>query len=170
MNHPFLPRRAALALCIALAAGTLSPSIAHASGAAEAVSFQPNNPWTQEIGSVSRNDYSREYSVSIGAGKTLQINLVTRNPNVYFQVRTANDSTPLVDTEKTGATTWSTQVAADTTYTVRVFIDPDVAQRGEVAKYALQIGQYGPKDMQPAMPAAPASPPSPSSSSASGSP
>jgi len=115
---------------------------------AVAVSFQENNPWTQEIGSVDRYNDSHDYSVQVEAGKTLQINLVTRDPNVFFRVRDQTADQQLVDTFKTGATTWSTPVATATTYVVHVYVDPDAMTRGEVAKYALQIGRYGASDMQ----------------------
>uniref|UniRef100_UPI002631241E hypothetical protein n=1 Tax=Mycobacterium sp. TaxID=1785 RepID=UPI002631241E len=51
------------AACLALPAFADSPV---------AVSFQANNPWTQEIGSVDRYNDSHEYSVQVEAGKTLQ--------------------------------------------------------------------------------------------------
>lgn len=112
------------------------------------VSFQANNPWTQEIGSVDRYNDSHDYSVQVEAGKTLQINLVTRDPNVFFKVRDQTAGQQLVDTFKTGATTWSTPVTTATTYVIHVYVDPDAMTRGEVAKYALQIGRYGASDMQ----------------------
>ncbi|HET7222917.1 MAG TPA: hypothetical protein VFI81_06955, partial [Rhodanobacteraceae bacterium] len=34
------------------------------------------------------------------------------------------------------------------TYTIHVYVQPDAMQRGEVADYALQIGQYGQSDMR----------------------
>jgi len=117
---------------------------------AVAVSFQPNNPWTQEIGSVDRYDDSHDYSVQVDAGKTLQINLVTRDPNVFFKVRNETERDQLVDTFQTGATTWSTPVAAAATYLIHVYVDPAAMTRGEVAKYALQIGRYGAADMRAA--------------------
>lgn len=114
------------------------------------VSFQANNPWTQEIGSVDRYNDSHDYSVQVEAGKTLQINLVTRDPNVFFKVRNETTGEQLVDTFKTGATTWSAPVTTEATYVIHVYVDPDAMTRGEVAKYALQIGRYGAADMQAA--------------------
>jgi hypothetical protein len=115
-----------------------------------AVTFQAGNPWTQEIGSVSHDDTSHDYSVAVGADKTLQVNLVSRDPNIFFTVKNQNDRKELVDTMKTGATTWSTQNAAAATYTIHVYVQPDAMPRGSVSKYALQIGQYGAQDLQPA--------------------
>lgn len=112
------------------------------------VSFQTNNPWTQEIGSVDSRHDSHDYSVDVAAGKTLQINLVTRDPNVFFKVTNETEDKQLVDTFKTGATTWSTQNPAAAKYTVHVYVDPNAMQRGEQAQYALQIGQYGQSDMR----------------------
>lgn len=129
------------AACVALPAFADSPV---------AVTFQANNPWTQEIGSVDRFNDSHDYSVQVEAGKTLQINLVTRDPNVFFKVRNETEGNQLVDTFKTGATTWSAPVAAAATYVIHVYVDPDAMTRGEVAKYALQIGRYGAADMQAA--------------------
>lgn len=129
------------AACLALPAFADSPAT---------VSFQANNPWTQEIGSVDRYNDSHDYSVQVDAGKTLQINLVTRDPNVFFKVRNQTKDNQLVDTFKTGATTWSTPVTTAATFVIHVYVDPDAMTRGEVAKYALQIGRYGAADMQAA--------------------
>lgn len=115
---------------------------------ATAVSFQANNPWTQEVGSVDRFHESRDYTVQVGAGKTLQVNLVTRDPNVFFKVRNDTQRKDLVDTLSTGATTWSASNTDAGTYTIHVYVQPDAMQRGEVADYALQIGQYGESDMR----------------------
>ena len=112
------------------------------------VTFQPNNPWTQEIGKVTRMDNTQDYTVAIAAGKTFQINLVTRDPNVFFKVRNDTTRDDLVDTLNTGATTWSVTTTDAATYTVRVYVQPEAMQRGEVADYALQIGQYGQSDMR----------------------
>lgn len=129
------------------AACTALPAFADAPAT---VSFQANNPWTQEIGSVDRFNDSHDYQIQVAAGKTLQINLVTRDPNVFFKVRNETEDKQLVDTFQTGATTWSTPVTAASTYVVHVYVDPNAMTRGEVAKYALQIGQYGAADMQAA--------------------
>lgn len=112
-----------------------------------AVTFQDHNPWAQEVGSVTRTDSSHDYTVAVDAGKTLQINLVTRNPNVFFKV-TDGSGKLLLDTYTTGATTWSTPNAAAMTYAIHVYIQPDAIERGDEAKYALQVGQYGQADMQ----------------------
>jgi hypothetical protein len=112
------------------------------------VTFQANNPWTQEVGNVSRRDSSHDYSVAVAAIKTLQINLVTRDPNVFFKVRNDTQDKQLTDSIQTGATTWSTQNTTAATYTIHVYVEPDAMQRGEVADYALQIGQYGQSDMR----------------------
>lgn len=143
-----LPRRFAIATVIGVAGACLSlPVLAEQP---VAVTFQAGNPWTQEIGSVSREDSSHDYAVAADAGKTFQINLVSRNPNIFFTVKAQGERKALVDTYKTGATTWSTQNAAATTYTIHVYVQSEAMQRGDVAKYALQIGQYGAQDMQPA--------------------
>lgn len=148
MSELCLPRRFAVAAAIGIAGACLMlPAMADP---ATTVTFQANNPWTQEIGNVSHSDHLHEYTVAITAGKTLQINLVTRNPNVYFSVKNDTSGKQLVDTHQTGATTWSTPNAAAATYTIRVYIDPDTIRSGDSAKYALQIGQYGAADMQAA--------------------
>jgi hypothetical protein len=135
---------------LGFAAGVLAACIALPVFAddATAVSFQANNPWTQEVGSVDRFHESRDYTVQVGAGKTLQVNLVTRDPNVFFKIRNETRDEQLVDTFQTGATTWSTQNTDAATYTIHVYVDPATMQRGEEAKYALQIGQYGAADMR----------------------
>jgi hypothetical protein len=83
-----------------------------------AVTFEANNPWTQQIGSITRDASSLDYAVAVVAGKTLQINLITRNPNLYFKVKSDAHRKWLTDTIKTGATTWSTEVAEAATYTI----------------------------------------------------
>lgn len=114
------------------------------------VTFQANNPWTQQVGSVNHYNSSHDYSVAIAVGKTLQINLVTRDPNVFFKVQDQTHRKQLLDTYQTGATTWSRPNPTATDYTIHVYVDPAAMQRGEDAKYALQIGQYGAEDMQAA--------------------
>ncbi|MGH8163242.1 MAG: hypothetical protein ACREP1_02785 [Rhodanobacteraceae bacterium] len=138
MNASRFFSRAALstsALGLAFAAAT-------AALAADTIAFNPGNPWTQPVGNVSKTDNFHEYLVNASAGKTLQINLVTKNPNVYFSVMPAQSHKPLTDTQKTGDTTWSTRVAMDGTYTVRVYEDADATPSGEQTKYALQVGMY----------------------------
>lgn len=141
-------RLAAIAAAIGIAAACMTlPALADTP---VTVTFQANNPWTQEVGSVDRYDSSHDYSVAVAAGKTLQVNLVTRDPNVFFKVKDEGQRKQMVDTYKTGATTWSTPNPTATTYTIHVYVDPAAMQRGEDAKYALQIGQYGAEDMQAA--------------------
>lgn len=115
---------------------------APAAFAADAIAFNPGSPWAQTIGNVSKADNFHEYLVNASAGKTLQINLVTKNPNVYFSVMPVQSHKPLIDTQKTGDTTWSTRIAMDGTYTVRVYEDADATPSGEQTKYALQVGMF----------------------------
>lgn len=114
------------------------------------VTFQANSHWAQEVDTVGRDNSSRDYSVAVEANKTLQINLVTRDPNIFFKVRDETRGKRLIDTYQTGATTWSTQTTKPTTYSIHVYVIPEAMQRGENPKYALQIGQYGQSDLQPA--------------------
>lgn len=109
---------------------------------ADAISFSPGSPWAQTIGTVSKTDNFHEYSVSADAGKTLQINLISRNPNLFFRVLPADSGKPLVDTASNGATTWTTKPDATATYTVRVYEDPATVASGDITKYALQVGVY----------------------------
>ena len=126
------------ALGAALAFTTLAiPAIA-----AEPISFSPGNPWSQTIGSVDKTSSFQEYSVTTDAGKTLQINLISRNPNLFFRVLPADSRKPLVDTATNGATTWSTKPEANATYTVRVYQDPSTVASTDVTKYALQVGIF----------------------------
>lgn len=122
---------------------------AHAADSTQ-VTFQPNTPWVQKVDTVSRQDSSHDYTVAVAANKTFQVNLVTRDPNVFFTVKDETQDKQLVDTYKTGATTWSTKTSAPTTYLIHVYVIPEAMQRGETPKYALQIGQYGAADMQAA--------------------
>lgn len=133
MQHLLL--RGALAAALALAVATPAMCV-------EPISFIPGNPWTQTIGSVTKTSNFQEYSFTAGGGKTLQINLISRNPNLYFRVVSADSRDPLVDTMKSGATTWTTKPATNETYTVRVYQDPSTIATGDTTKYALQVGVY----------------------------
>ncbi len=127
-------------LAAALAAGALAmpqPSLA-----ADAISFTPGNPWAQAVGSISKSDDYHEYTVHASGGKTLKINLISRNPNLFFKVLPPDSHTPLVDTMSNGATSWSIQPAADIDYTVRVYVEPDMIPSNEVSKFALQVGVF----------------------------
>lgn len=113
------------------------------------VTFQPNTHWVQEVDTLDHYDYYHDYSVTIEPGKILQINLITRDPNIFFKIKDETSGRQLVDTYKTGATTWSAPAGtAAATYTIHVYVQPDALQRDEKPKYALQIGQYGQSDMQ----------------------
>jgi len=125
------------AFCAALTLAMTTPALC-----AEAISFSPGNPWSQTIGSVTRGSNYQEYSVTTDAGKTLQINLISRNPNLYFRVLSADSHKPLVDTMNDGATTWTTKPGTGETFTVRVYQDPATIASGDVTKYALQVGIY----------------------------
>lgn len=124
----------------------ISPAIA---GAPVTVTFQPNSHWVQEVDALSQSDYYHDYSVAIEPGKILQINLITRDPNIFFKIKNETTGKQEVDTYQTGATTWSAPAgAAAATYTIHVYVQPDAMQRDETPKYALQVGQYGQSDMQ----------------------
>lgn len=124
----------------------IAPAIA---GSPVTVTFQPNTHWAQEVNTLSRYDYYHDYSVAIEPGKILQINLITRDPNIFFKVKNETTGKQEVDTYRTGATTWSIPAGtASATYTIHVYAQPEALQRDEKPKYALQIGQYGQSDMQ----------------------
>jgi hypothetical protein len=136
MQHVF--RRGALCAALAIAiAAFAAPAVS-----ADAISFSPGSPWSQTIGSVSKSDDFHEYTVNADAGKTLQINLISRNPNLFFRVVPADSHKPLVDTFNNGATTWTTKPETNATYTVRVYQDPATVTGDDVTKYALQVGIY----------------------------
>jgi hypothetical protein len=113
-----------------------------------AVTFAPDSVWAQEIGSLDRSNKSVDYTVAGVAGKTFKLNLLTRSPNVQLKVKDQNRRKPVLDSQKTGETTWTTVNPTDTTYTIQVYIDPVAVPSGETVKYALQIGQYGVEDFQ----------------------
>ncbi len=139
--------RTALGVSLGLAAACMSlPAFADTP---VAVTFAANSVWAQEIGNLDHSDNSLDYTVAVAAGKTLQLNLLSRNPNVHFRVKDQSQGKVVLDTLKTGESTWSTPNATATTYVIRVFIDPAAMTSGETAKYALQIGQYGTEDLQP---------------------
>lgn len=131
-----------LSVRIALAATFLAGCVAITAHAADTISFKAGSPWAQSVGKVSKNDNFHEYLVNAAPGKTLQINLISRNPNLHFRVLPPDSRTPLVDTQKTGATTWSDKMTTATVYTVRVYEDPDTVASDDVTKYALQVGIF----------------------------
>jgi hypothetical protein len=133
MQHALLRR----ALCAAFALAVATPAFC-----AETISFSPGNPWSQTIGNITKTSHYEEYTVTADGGKTLQINLISRNPNLYFRVVPADSRDPLVDTMKNGATTWTTKPATNETYTVRVYQDPSTIATGDTTKFALQVGVY----------------------------
>lgn len=139
--------RRALGLSLGLAAACMSLPIL--ADTPVTVTFAPNSVWAQEIGSLDHADNALDYTVAVAAGKTLQLNLLTRNPNVHFRVKDQGHDNVVLDTLKTGETTWSTPNARATSYAIRVYIDPATIDSGATAKYALQIGQYGAGDMRP---------------------
>jgi hypothetical protein len=85
------------------------------------VTFQPNTHWVQEVDTLNHYDPYKDYSVAIEPGKILQINLITRNPNIFFKIKNETSDQELVDTYKTGATTWSAPAGtAAATYSIHV--------------------------------------------------
>lgn len=145
MSLPASIRAAAITVAIGVAVIAM-PAFATD---ATVVTFQAGNPWAQEVGTVTHDDAAHDYSVAVDANKTFQIKLFTPNPNLFFKVTGGNGKT-LVDTSTSGDHDWSTLTTAASTYTIRVYIQPETIQRGDTTKYALNIGQYGQADMQAA--------------------
>ena len=139
--------RSAVGVSLGLAAACMSLSAF--ADTPVAVTFAANSVWAQEIGNLDHSDNSLDYTVAVAAGKTLKLNLLTRNPNVHFRVKDQSRDKVVLDTAKTGESTWSTVNATATTYLIRVSIDRAAIDSGETAKYALQIGQYGAEDLRP---------------------
>jgi hypothetical protein len=138
--------RRALGVSFGLAAACMSlPALADD---AIAVTFAANSVWAQEIGNLTHSDSSVDYTVPVAAGKTLQLNLLTRNPNVRFRVEDQTHDKRLLDTAKTGESSWTLPNAPAATYAIRVYVDPAAMPSGNTSKYALQIGQYGVEDLQ----------------------
>ena len=141
--------RSALGVSLGLAAACMSlPAFA---GTPVTVTFAANSVWAQEIGNLDQSASSLDYTVAVAAGKTLQVNLLTRNPNVHFKVKDQSHDKMVLDTLETGQSTWSSPNATATTYAIRVYVDPAAIGSGDTAKFALQVGQYGAADMQPPM-------------------
>lgn len=128
------------AACMSLPAFATTP---------DTVTFAANSVWAQEIGNLDPSGSSHDYTVAIAAGKTLQLNLLSSNANVYFTVNDQTHGKQLLDSHETGVSTWSSPNATATTYAIKIYMDPGAVKRDEVAKYALQVGQYGAKDLQP---------------------
>jgi hypothetical protein len=98
--------RRVLSVSVGLAAASISlPTLADMPIAA---TFPANSVWAQEVGNLTHSDDSLDYTVTVAAGKTLQLNLLSRNPNVDFKVKDTSHDKVLLDTSKTGESTWST--------------------------------------------------------------
>src|SRR5690348_1736567 len=68
--------RRVLSVSIGLAAACMSlPTLADTP---IAVTFAANSVWAQEVGNLTRSDDSLDYTVAVAAGKTLQLNLLSR--------------------------------------------------------------------------------------------
>ncbi|MBD8899008.1 hypothetical protein [Rhodanobacter sp. DHG33] len=145
-RSPFL-RSTALSVGLGMAAACMAlPAFA---ATPDTVTFPANSVWAQEIGKLDHDGSSYDYAVAVATGKTLQIKLISNNANAYFKVTDQGSSQEMVDSHKTGASNWSTPIAAAGTYTIQVYLDPDAVKREETAKYALQIGEYGAEDLRP---------------------
>lgn len=144
--HPL--RSTAIAVSLGMVAACMSLP-AFAATTPVTVTFAANSVWAQEVGNLGPTDRANDYTVAVAAGKTLQLNLISSNANVYFKVNDQTHDKQLLDSYKTGETKWSSRTATDTTYAIHVYMDPDAVKRNEVAKYALQVGQYGAADLQP---------------------
>lgn len=123
---------------LALGIGTATVAAA----AATPVTFEANNPWAQMRGSLSHDAFKQDYTVAGHAGMTLALRLFSKNPNVYLKVTGPGSRKPLLDTIKTGETTWSASMSADGEYTVEVYTLPEITKSGEDSPYALQVGIY----------------------------
>ncbi|MER3546433.1 MAG: hypothetical protein C4338_02055 [Rhodanobacteraceae bacterium] len=119
--------------------GAAAFAAAPSTHAADAIAFTPGNPWAQAVGQITKGENYHEYTVHATAGKTLKVNLISRNPNLYFRVLPPDSDKPLIDTMNSGETSWSTQPAADTDYTVRVYADPSAIPSTEISKFDLQV-------------------------------
>jgi len=114
-----------------------------------AVTFQPNKPWTEQDGSLAAGATAHDFAVSLAAGMTISVNLVSKNPQVHFKVQDPT-SKQLIDTSTTGTNTWSAPATtAATTYTIEVYADSAALPSGQQAPFALQVGQF-PAGAQPA--------------------
>lgn len=146
MSRLHLLRSAAISVGLCLAVGMSLPAFADTP---VTVTFAANSVWAQEIGNLSASASSNDYTVAITAGKTFKINLISRNPNIYFKVKDQTSGKQVLDSRKTGESTWTTQTTTAGTYTIQVYTDPAALAADENAKYALQIGQYGAEDLRP---------------------
>ena len=140
--------RSALGVSLGLAAACVALPVFAATPVT--VTFAANSVWAQEVGNVDRSRHSLDYTVAVAAGKTLRLNLLSPNPNVQLKVTDQSQDKVVLDTGKTGESTWSTPNPTATSYAIRVYVDPAAMASGESAKFALQIGQYGAADLQAA--------------------
>lgn len=118
-----------------------------------AMTFQANQPWSVQDGSLASGATAHDFTVSIAAGMTVKVNLVASNPQLHFKVDDQTHDKKLVDTSTTGANTWSESVATATTYTIQVYADPAAMPSGQQARFTLQVAQYGSGTAQPTQPA-----------------
>ncbi|HEX8779063.1 MAG TPA: hypothetical protein VF738_13190, partial [Rhodanobacter sp.] len=88
-------RRTALGVSLGLAAACMAP--AAFATAPDTVTFAANSVWAQEIGNLDPATIAHDYTVAIAAGKTLQLNLLSNNADVYFKVTDQTRGKELLD-------------------------------------------------------------------------
>src|SRR5690348_5420073 len=95
MPRFYLLRRA-LFLSVGLAAACRSPPAR--ADTPIAVTVAASSVWAREVGNRTRCDNSFDYSVAVAAGKTLQLSLRSRKPNVFFKVKDQGQDKVVLDT------------------------------------------------------------------------
>ena len=114
------------------------------------MTFEAGKPWSEQDGALASGATAHNFTVTIAAGMTVKVNLVSSNPQLHFRVNDQTHDKKLVDTSTTGSNTWTDSVAAATTYMIHVYVDPAAMPSGQKASFALQVGQFAAGETQPA--------------------
>jgi hypothetical protein len=90
-----------------------------------------------------KGDQTIDYKVGARAGQTMNVTLKSSNGSNYFNVLPPGSNDVAVFVGSTDGNQWTGTLAADGTYTIRVYLMRSAARRNESANYALAVGIAG---------------------------
>lgn len=106
----------------------------------ERVIFRQGNPVAVVKGRlVAPHRAEYEYILNARAGDTLEIELLTDFPLIYYKVLRPESDRPWVNTAGTGDLKWSGTLPADGEYRVRVYLLRWASLVDEVAKFRVRF-------------------------------
>jgi hypothetical protein len=131
---PVFSRAVALTVCVAAVAGAWSfPS--------ERISFKQGCGRASARGHLIGPHRSElDYIVIAKAGQTLEVELLTDFPEVYYNLLgPRGDEKPIVNTSRTGDRKWSGALSESGEYRVRVYLLRRAARAGTTASFKLRF-------------------------------